>query len=195
MTPFPLSWPAHQRRTLPGMHRDCRFKPVSYGRANREVQAEVNRLGGANALLTSNVPVRRDGAPHDDGDPNDPGVALYFQMDRRPMVIACDSYPRAWMNAKAIAKTIEAMRAIDRFGSTQMFEQALGGFAQLPAARPTEPPWWETLGLQHGATLAQVEEQHTRLALAHHPDVGGDAEHMARINRARDVARERLAGR
>jgi hypothetical protein len=40
----------------------------------------------------------------------------------------------------------------------------------------------------HPPTREQVDEAHSRLAMKHHPDRGGDTHEMARINAARNEA-------
>jgi hypothetical protein len=46
---------------------------------------------------------------------------------------------------------------------------------------------WKVLGLQPGASAAQVQEAYVRLMRAAHPDGGGSDWLAARINQARDV--------
>lgn len=46
------------------------------------------------------------------------------------------------------------------------------------------------LGLQEGATAAEIRAAHRRLIQRMHPDVGGSADLAARINRAKDVLEE-----
>ena len=45
---------------------------------------------------------------------------------------------------------------------------------------------WSILGLDPGSSRHQIIEARRRLSLIHHPDRGGSAEQMARINRAAD---------
>jgi hypothetical protein len=83
----------------------------------------------------------------------------------------------------AIAATLDAMRAIERHGGAAILDRAFTGFTALPS--PEQP--WQTLGLDTSRpTKDQVEDAYRRLAMRHHPDRGGDASEMARINRARD---------
>jgi hypothetical protein len=186
---FPLTWPTGQPRTPPNHRSASRFK-AQFGQARDELLAELQRLGARKVIISTDVPLRRDGLPYADGDPRDPGVAVYFERKGRPYVIACDTYDRLRFNTRAIGATVEALRTIERHGSSTMLEQAFTGFAALPPAREAEATWWETLGLRPEATAAAIEEAHQRLALKHHPDRGGDHETMARINRARDRALE-----
>ncbi len=51
-----------------------------------------------------------------------------------------------------------------------------------PVAEPE--PWWEVLGVSPDASASTVRDAFRDLARIHHPDVGGDAATMARINDA-----------
>lgn len=179
---YPLAWPiGRPRERYP---TESNFK-VTLGRAINDVRDEVARLGGTQLVLSSNLPLRRDGIPYANASqPGDRGVAVYFTYKRRPMCFACDRWRKVEDNMRAIAKTIEALRGIERWGSGQMVEQAFTGFVSLPA--PEQP--WQTLGLPDSRpTREQIDAAHRKLALLHHPDKGGDADQMARINAARDV--------
>jgi hypothetical protein len=52
-----------------------------------------------------------------------------------------------------------------------------------------------TLGLGGDATPEQIQAARRRLAKQHHPDHGGDADHMQTINEAADAALIAVAGR
>lgn len=188
---YPLTWPSSQLRTPAGRRKSGNFK-VTFGDARDELLAELARLGASRVIVSTDVPLRRDGLPYADGDPKDPGVAVYFMRLGKPYVIACDTYDRLRANVRAVGLTVGALRAIERHGSTSLMEQAFTGFAALPPARAGEPSWWETLQVARDAPLVEIEAAYERLALAHHPDRGGDNETMARINRARDVAVEEV---
>jgi phage tail tape-measure protein len=95
---------------------------------------------------------------------------------------------------QAIAKTIEALRGIARWGTGDMLEAAFTGFTALPApaATGTGPKHWREILGNTVTTVAQVNEVYRRLALAHHPDLGGDASKMTELNMARDQALREL---
>lgn len=189
---YPLTWPLSQPRTPSHRRRDSAFK-VQIGRARDELLRELALLGARSIVLSSNLPVRRDGLPYADArEPQDPGVAVYFDrmvsQARRPFVLACDSYRKLVWNVRAIGMTAEALRTIERHGSTTMLEQAFTGFAALPAAGRAKP-WWEVLGVDSRATVEQARAAWVELAKLHHPDAGGDTARMAEINAAFDAAK------
>lgn len=177
---YPLTWPPGRKRT--SYKETPRFK-TPLGTAIRNVQLEVERLGGGNLVISSNMPLRRDGFPSSRGLTGDCGVAVYFNLKKKPMCFACDRWSSVEGNMQAIALTIGALRGVERWGSGQMVEQAFTGFLALPA--PEQP--FQVLGVSANATATEVDEAHRRLAMKHHPDRGGDADQMARINAARDA--------
>lgn len=153
-------------------------------KAIKNVQNEVHALGGSDLVISSNLPLRADGEPmRRPGYIGDMGVAVYFTYKKRPMCFACDRWNEVNDNMQSIAKTIEALRGIERWGTGQMVEQAFTGFVSLPA--PEQP--WQVLGVSSHATRDEIEDAYRRLASQHHPDKGGDTHQMARINAARDA--------
>jgi len=90
------------------------------------------------------------------------------------------------MNIAAVAAHIEATRAIERHGVatvSEMFE----GFTALPA--PTaRKAWWEILGVSSDAEPAEIEAAFKTKAKVAHPDMGGSADAMAELNRAKQEA-------
>jgi hypothetical protein len=178
---FPLQWPPGRPRAA--RRENARFQ-TSLGTAIDRIREQVRLLGGKSLVISSNLPLRRDGLPFArPGYIGDTGVAVYFSLKGKPMCFACDRWYDVEDNMQAIGKTIEALRGIERWGSGQMVEQAFTGFTALPA--PEQP--WQVLGLETSRpTLEQIEDAYRRLAAQHHPDRGGDTYQMARINAARD---------
>lgn len=86
---------------------------------------------------------------------------------------------------QAIAKTIEALRGIARWGTGDMLEAAFTGFMALPAPGAARE-WWEVLGVARHCTRDDISAAYRRLASINHPDRGGSAATMAAINTARD---------
>jgi hypothetical protein len=178
---YPLNWPMGRPRAQ--SREGARFKTV-LGAAIKNIQSEVSLLGGSELVISSNLPLRRDGAPMARaGYIGDTGVAVYFTLLKRPMCFACDRWHGIDHNMQAVAKTIEALCGIERWGSGSMVEQAFTGFAALPA--PEQP--WRILGVSSNATKDEVRAAYRQLASDHHPDKGGDEQKMMIINAARDA--------
>ena len=182
----PLKWPAGVRRTA----RPARARfDMSLPRAYEHLVWEIGRLGGVYPVVTSN---RR---PYANGkgfiasgrEPDDPGVAVYFQLDGKPVVFACDRWDTVADNIRAITKTIEAMRGIARWGVAEAQERAFAGFAELPPPSG-EPEWRQVLGLHGEVRREDVLRAFREKAKRAHPDAGGDADEMRRLIAAREAA-------
>lgn len=190
---YPLQWPHGRARTESCRREQAKFD-VTLGRARDNIIREVNLLTGGRCgpdpqlVLSTNLALRRDGLPlASQRTPDDPGVAVYFLYKKRSMSFACDRWTKVEHNMQAIAKTIEALRGIARWGTGDMLEAAFTGFAALPAPG-AKREWWEVLGVQSGASLEEIKAAYRRLASLNHPDRGGDPARMTEINRAFEEA-------
>lgn len=193
---YPLSWPLGWKRTQPYHRQRASFGKVrSNGRWNSKdrlslaeargrLVSELERLGAINEVLSTNLELRLDGWPRSgQRAPDDPGAAVYFDYCGRPTVLACDKWDRVEDNIAALAKHIEAMRGMDRWGVGSV-EQAFTGYQALPAPEP----WWKTLGLS-GPNVARqdIASAYRKASQAAHPDrPGGSHDRMAAVNAARD---------
>lgn len=184
---YPLYWPEDRNRTKYREH--SRFK-TGFGAARQFLIWEIERMGGSGVIISSNVPLRNDGLPRaNQPEPIDPGIAVYFKYQKKDMVFACDKYTYIRDNIYAIGKTIEAMRGIERWGSSDMMERAFRGFAALP--EKAEQGWRREFGFHADqiVTREDVQMVFRGLALKYHPDrPGGDAEKFMTVSRARDNA-------
>lgn len=64
---------------------------------------------------------RLDGLPRSgEPEPKDPGATVYWRSRGRDQVIAIDQYDRVADNLAAIAGTLDALRAIKRWGGAQI---------------------------------------------------------------------------
>lgn len=187
---FPLHWPDGWPRTKTPAR--SRFD-VSFAAARDGLLEQIARMGGRYVVLSTNIELRRDGLPYaNQQTPDDPGVAVYFERKGKQMVFACDRWDRVKDNIRAIQKTIEAMRGIERWGASDMLERAFSAFEALPAPGETVPrSWRDVLGFEppYGVITRERIEGAYRLQAKHaHPDAGGSAEAFAELTRARDDA-------
>lgn len=195
VTAYPLSWPIGWKRTVSrqqaafGRQRDngrgwSTKERLTLEQARKRLADELDLLGAINEVLSTNLLLRADGWPKSGQRmPEDPGVAVYFDYAGRPTVLACDKWNRVEDNIAAIAKHIEAMRGMDRWGVGTV-EQAFTGYQALPAP----DPWWRTLGLDGpNATRSDIIIAYRKASQASHPDrPGGSHDRMAAVNAARD---------
>nr|MBA4770786.1 J domain-containing protein [Sphingobium sp.] len=188
---YPLQWPAgwpraRQRVTARFQQRksDGWMGQVTIAVARERLQRELDLLGASYPTLSTNVELRLDGQPRSDRrDPVDTGAAVYFRLQGKDIALACDKWDRVADNITAIAKHIEAMRGMDRWGLGTA-AQAFAGYERLAAPEH----WTEILGLTKWATRAGINQAYRSLAQAAHPDRGGSDAAMARLNAARDAA-------
>jgi hypothetical protein len=129
VTAYPLHWPRWVKRasfrTAPRFTSDG--KPITVTVARERLQAELDRLGAKNAVLSTNMELRLDGRPRSDRRaPDDPGVAVYFHLGKKSMCMPCDKWDTVAGNIAAIAGHIDALRRIERYG-VQSIEQAFAG--------------------------------------------------------------------
>jgi hypothetical protein len=156
--------------------------------------AEIERLGGRNPILSTNIPLRRDGLPYAARRvPEDPGVAVYFDLDGEPQCFPCDKWDRVQDNLRAIELTIRALRGLERWGAKEMVRAAFRGFQALPPPGG-DRPWWKVLGVRQEAPIDVIEAAYRLEARQAHPDInGGAADRMVELNRAIEEARRTRA--
>jgi hypothetical protein len=164
---------------------------MTFGAARDGLVHELRLLGARDIVISSNLPLRRDGLPYaNKAEPEDTAVAVYFTLDGAERCIPCDRWDRVRDNLRAIALTIAALRGLERWGTHQIVAAAFQGFAALPAGGADG--WWTVLGVPPSANRADIEAAYRRLAKVHHPDAGGDAERFRIITEARRMGMEAL---
>ena len=179
---YPLYWPEGRKRTDAWKRTRSRFN-TGFGAAAKAAYDEVGRLGGRGTIVSTNVPLRRDGLPLASAKRvDDAGAAIYFTYKDKQMCFACDRWDKVEDNIWAIAKTIEALRGIARWGTGDMLEAAFKGFAALPP--PRSSAWHEVLDVSPDAPLSEIEVAYKRHAKNAHPDNGGSHDEMAKLNDA-----------
>jgi hypothetical protein len=182
---FPLAWPDGWKRAQ--TFERSKFK-TGFGAARSFLNDELRRMGALGIVLSTNIPLRNDGQPRANmPEPKDAGVAVYFLWKGKQMSLACDKYWYTRDNIYSIAKTIEALRGIERWGASDMMERAFTGFAALPASTEGES-WWSILDVAATASEEEIIAAHRRLVKVNHPDHGGSDEAIRKVNVARDQA-------
>lgn len=183
---FPLHWPAGRKRTLAQHIRRSNFTPGSRATEVENVTAELRRLGARNVIVSTNVRLRNDGLPYaQDKAPLDQGVAVYFDYAGGQKCFACDRWATVAENLRAIFKSVEAIRGLERWGSKDFVSSAFTGFAALPAPGARDP-WWVVLGVSLHASADEINAAFRTKAKTAHSDAGGSDAAMSALNVARD---------
>ena len=190
---YPLQWPKGVPRRGWTQRGNASFnsggKALSIAEALNRLQLEADRLGARQAVISSNLERRLDGMPRSgQKDPEDPGVCFYFELKGKPHAMPCDRWNRAADNIAAIAKHIEAIRGMERWGVADV-AQMFAGFAELPQ---TTEEWWQILGVDGNASHQEIESAYRELSKKAHPDVGGSDGAQARLNKAIGYYRDNI---
>ncbi len=132
------------------------------------LEREVEWLGGRDIILglgLTEADIRNDGRPRAAARATHPGVEISF--DTRAIgrqSYATDQYTDWQDNVRAVALSLEALRAVERWGVSKGRQYA--GFAQLTAG-PGKEERGRQLIARHGSITAALR--------ATHPDTGGDS--------------------
>lgn len=169
--------------------RKTTTKPINAVEASERLEYQLDKLGAAGAILSTNQELRLDGRPKANSEPVDPGAAVYFRLHHKDHVLACDKWDRVADNIAALAAHLDALRRIDRYGVGDLL-QAFAGYQALPAKGET---WRTTLGFapDQPVTRAAIDAAFRERAREAHPDrEGGSHDAMASLSAAKREAYE-----
>jgi hypothetical protein len=143
-TAYPLHWPPGWPRIDPRKQHSSRLT-TGADQAVRKLRDELRLLGAKNLVISSNLPTRQDGQPYVARRKiDDAAVAIYFELNGKPMAMARDAYWTVHENIMSLAHAVAHMRGLSRHGGNHMMQQAFTGFVALPAPG-AQRPWWEVL--------------------------------------------------
>lgn len=188
---YPLSWPLGYKRTPESQRTRSQFKQTME-RAQQFLKREMKLLGATSYVVSTNIPTRADGMFYADYPRYkvvDPGAAVYFTKDGEDRVLCCDNFPTVWENIYSLGKTIEALRAIERYGASEFLNRAFQGFKELPASNSLVDIWG-VLGLTgKPQTVEEVLQAYRARAKEVHPDkIGGDRYKFQALQEAYQLA-------
>ena len=180
---WPIGWPRNETYAVAHFN-------VSYDKALRDLGYELRRLGAESAYISTDRPLRIDGQPRGGMQPETPAVALYFVRNGNQLCIPCDKYRTVRDNIRAIGLTVEAIRRMERYGTSQMVEATLSGFAVVPEyASPNVGlrPWYDVLEVSPNASPEVIKASFRAKAAQTHPDAaGGSTAAFQEVKRAYD---------
>lgn len=191
----PLLWPMGRARTRVPI--TSKFDS-SLSASERGVYKQIALLGGTNVIISSNLSVGRGGQILERQTAEDTGIAVYFDYNGSRHCVAIDRYRYFWENMRAIEKSIEALRGLERWGGAEIVKTSLGGFKELPANAIVTPytarPWHEMLEVLPTASMDIVEAAYKRKLHSAHPDKGGDTAAFMAVQAAFKQAKEQYNG-
>ena len=181
---YPLHWPPGWKRSKHRLRSNfgqgTNRSPLTHSRALSNLITELDRLKAKKVVLSTNLELRLDGLPMAGRRIiDDPGVVVYFELNKKEQCIPCDKWDRVEDNMHAIAKTIDALRGIERWGAKEMVDAAFSGFQALPDYTNSNPIASIEMGVKYFSDC--VDKEHTKhryktLVKALHPDNGGNPE-------------------
>jgi hypothetical protein len=148
-------------------------------RVKRNLQFQLELMDATNVVVMTNFELRREGRPYANQRISDPGVAVYFTRKGREQAIAGDKWDSIRDNLQAVAKTIEARRGIERWGTGEVVDAAFEGFTAIPASAsagiPVRPKrvWHEVLSVAPDPPREVIEAAGKAMQRKTHPDAGG----------------------
>lgn len=202
---YPLAWPEGWPRTPTGHRRSKYALRCTFDVAREKLYRELRLLEASSCVISCNLLTGRNGA-HLTGNADtaiqDPGVAIYFSLDGRQMVMASDVYETPAANLRSVGLAVEHLRGLERHGGGYMMQRAFGGFTALPppsgGAQAEAVDWRKELGplpdgLEKSDMLILAESRYRAKSRDAHTDTGGSNERMIRLNAAVAAARAALA--
>lgn len=164
--------------------------------------SELRHLGAKDReLLVAIRPedFRLDGKPRANAKQEHPGVILSFDAKVGHLSYAVDTFDRWQDNVRGIAKSLEALRMVDRYGTTKHGEQYRGFLALEATAAPagfanTNVALGYLIDIAYRVETFNRDDDPARiLRVAQrvtHPDTGGDAAEFQRVSLAEAKLRE-----
>jgi hypothetical protein len=177
MTPptdgYPLQWPVGWPRREPYKRNSSPYQ-VEFAKARDELVRELRLAGARDIVISSNIPLRRDGLPLAGmAEPKDPGVAVYFTNRKKaPCCIPNDAWRTVRENVRGIGYAVAALRMLERCGSGEVIDRAYAGYALLPETAGASNAW-ALLGLAPGSSPDEIKTRYRELSRIHHPDRPG----------------------
>jgi hypothetical protein len=197
---YPLQWPLGWPRTANARKQDARNRwgkksnntrrSWTFSEARDELFNELQRFGASNIVLSTNFQLTQAGIPSRNfGIPEDQGVAIYFTVKGKSMVMAQDGYTRAEENLRSLALVLKYLRGVEELGGGTMMEKTFDGFMAIPAPKEART-WREVFGFGPGrVSREQVDAAYRQASKKAHPDApGGSHDAMSDLNRAREEA-------
>lgn len=203
VAPLPDVWPGGARTPVSERRRP-QFKTI-WTQALDLLDREVFKLDGSNVEIAVDVPptmLRVDGQLRADARTRSPAVVVSFDTPTGRLVFAADQYTYWQENVDAIARSLEKMRAVDRYGVLQ--GKHYSGFKALPASTSAVMSTSDAAalvgdlgGYSSGEVLQNTAVARHAVRTAQrkaHPDAGGTADEFHRVQLAKAALEKHHGG-
>lgn len=188
-------WPGKMKK--PSERRYSSFK-ANYSDTETLLNRELGMIGAKHAVMHMEIKpsdLRKDGELRANARPPGSAVMIAFTHPKMgPLAYPCDTYRDHKDNIRAIAKALEALRMVDRYGVTRNGEQYAGWRKLPPGTGRTEGGMTDDVAFQLLARLSDYAEKNIRAnrttyvaarlraAWKVHPDHGGSTVAFQRFN-------------
>ncbi len=200
-----VTWTRFDGTTAYGTRSDS---GVDWRKTMQLLERELEHLEATDILLQMAVEsrdIRNDGWIRANARPEHPGVILTFESKHGSLSYAVDTFDDWQANVRGIAKALEALRMVDRYGVTKSGEQYRGWGKLPPAGGSTAAEMSPRVAAEILVDVAGYENEDEedvekvltdaeslqwffRMAAKHaHPDVGGDTQKFQTVNEAKRV--------
>lgn len=192
------TWPGSKTENW---KRKASLFKAAYSKTLDLLEGELKKIAAKDILIQTwmqREQIRNDGWPKSNAaKPKEPGVILTFVRAGKTVSMPCDKY-RDWEdNLRAIALSLQALRAVDRYGVTQSGEQYRGWESLPPPSSPNNidaaeeiisrwssvPKEWIRKDPVQAATAINEALKRT------HPDKGGRTKDFLAVQRASKIMR------
>jgi len=186
----PLQWPNQQPRTK--NQKRANFANHSITKGSNELTSELKLLGAKNVIITSDLRQRKDNmGPWSNQRIDEPGIAVYFELNGEPKTMACDKWDRIEHNIWALCLSIKAIRGLERWGGSEFLDGLFTGFKALPA--PGQSAEMEVRYFSDVTNPEHLQLKFKQLAKQLHPDTeGGDSEKFQEMMKQHKQLKENL---
>lgn len=129
----PLQWVTHIARSK--NRSKSNFRNHTIHKSCKIIKTQLGKMGATESIVTSNIPTQTSGfaTVRLQGNSTDVGVSIFFKLNGVQKVIQVDRYVDVNSNLYALAKSVEAIRNLDRWGGVQVMDGVFSGFSALPS--------------------------------------------------------------
>lgn len=181
-----IEWPAEIDRTPEGERETY---PHGFGVSRREaiehVMEQLRKMDATDVQIdtAADHQSRNPNLPYSEAQADDPGIVVRYKLEGTPHIVAMDKWESLRDNARALGLTLEAKRALTRYG-VESIESEFSTHRLPPGdedAIATGPPAHEILEVDPDASEEVVKAAAREKKREHHPDAGGDEEQFKRV--------------